>query len=69
MKIEAMGGYPGSLKVTRPPTDANMVQLQGKILALTKNIQELTIPRTRRPQVWCTRCYIEELLENNPNLH
>jgi hypothetical protein len=54
MKIEAMAGYPGSLRVTRPPTDANLVQLQGKISTLTENIQELTIPRPGRPQVWCT---------------
>jgi hypothetical protein len=30
MKIEAMAGYPGSLRVTRPPVDANLSQLQGK---------------------------------------
>jgi hypothetical protein len=64
MKIEAMEGYPGSLKVTRPPTDANLVQLQGKISALTENIQELMIPRPGRPQVWCTRCYTEGHLVN-----
>jgi hypothetical protein len=47
MKIEAMEGYPGSLRVARPPTDANLGQLQGKISTLTENIQELMIPRTR----------------------
>jgi hypothetical protein len=45
MKIEAMAGYPGSLRVTRPPVDVNLAQLQGKISTLTENIQELTIPR------------------------
>jgi hypothetical protein len=35
IKIEAMVGYPGSLKVTRPPTDANLAQLQGKIYIST----------------------------------
>jgi hypothetical protein len=37
MKIEAMARYPGNLRVTRPPIDANLVQLQGKISTLTKN--------------------------------
>jgi hypothetical protein len=45
MKIEAMAEYPRSLRVTKPPTDANLVQLQGKISTLTKNIQELMISR------------------------
>jgi hypothetical protein len=36
MNIEAMAGYLGSLKVTRPPTDANLAQIQGKISALTE---------------------------------
>jgi hypothetical protein len=31
MNIEDMEGYLGSLRVMRPPTDANLVQLQGKI--------------------------------------
>jgi hypothetical protein len=31
---------------------------------LTKNIQELTIPRPGRPQIWCTRCYTEGHLVN-----
>jgi hypothetical protein len=35
MKIEAMTRYLGSLKVTRPPTDANLAQIQGKISTLT----------------------------------
>jgi hypothetical protein len=50
--------------VTRPPIDANLAQLQGKISVLTKNIQELMILRLGRPQVWCTRCYIEEHMVN-----
>jgi hypothetical protein len=45
MKIEAMAGYLGSLRMNKPPTDANLVQLQGKISALTEKIQELTISR------------------------
>jgi hypothetical protein len=28
MKIETMIGYSGSLRVTRPPTDANLVQIK-----------------------------------------
>jgi hypothetical protein len=59
MNIEAMAGYPGSLRVMRPPEDVSLTQLQGHIYALTKNIQELTLPKTGRPQVWCTGCYIE----------
>jgi hypothetical protein len=50
--------------VTTPPTDENLVQLQGKISMLTKNIQELTIPRPRRLQVWCTRCDMEGHMVN-----
>jgi hypothetical protein len=57
MKIKAMVGYPGNLRVTRPLMDTNVSQLHGKISTLTKNIQELTIPILGRPQVWCTRCY------------
>jgi hypothetical protein len=57
MQIESMERYPGSLRVTRHPTDANLVQLQGKISALTEKIQELTIPRPGRLHVWCTGCY------------
>jgi hypothetical protein len=64
MKIEAMDGYPRSLRVARPPKDANLVQLQGKISALTENIQELTIPRLGQPQVWCIGCYTEGHLVN-----
>jgi len=45
MKTESMTGYPGSLRVTRPPIDENLLQLQGKILVIMENIQELTIPR------------------------
>jgi hypothetical protein len=51
MKIESMVGYPESLRVTRPLTDANLVQLQGKISTLKEKIQELMIPRPGRPQV------------------
>jgi hypothetical protein len=39
MNIESMAGYLGSLRVTRPPKDANLAQLQWKISTLTKNIQ------------------------------
>jgi hypothetical protein len=45
MKIEAMEAYLGILKVTRPPTDANLGKLQGKISTLTEKIQELMITR------------------------
>jgi hypothetical protein len=45
MKIEAMEGYPGSLRMTKPPVNVNLAQLQEKISALTEKIQELTIPR------------------------
>jgi hypothetical protein len=64
MKIEAMVGYPRSLRVTRPLADVNLAQLQGKISMLTENIQDPMIPKPGRPQVWCTRCYIEGHLEN-----
>jgi hypothetical protein len=46
MKMEAMAGYPRNMRMTRPPVDEIFLQLQGQILALTKNIQELT---TQRP--------------------
>jgi hypothetical protein len=49
MNIEFMVGYPGSLRVTRPPTDVNMVKLQGKISVLTEKIQEMMIPRPGLP--------------------
>jgi hypothetical protein len=39
MKIEAMTGYPRSIRMTRPPVDANLLQIQGKILVLIENIQ------------------------------
>jgi hypothetical protein len=39
MKIEAMAGYPGNMRMTRPPIDENLLQLQGKISTLTENIQ------------------------------
>jgi hypothetical protein len=64
MKIESMAGYTGSLRMTRPPVDVNLVQLQGHISALIEKIQELMIPRPRRPQVRCTRCYMESHLVN-----
>jgi hypothetical protein len=64
MKIESMEGYPGSLRVTRPPSYANLVQLQGKISALTEKIQQLTIPTLGQLQVWCTRCYTEGHMVN-----
>jgi hypothetical protein len=59
MKIEVMVGYPGSLRVIRPPNDYNIMQLQGHISSLTDKIQELTIPRESHPQVWCTGFYTE----------
>jgi hypothetical protein len=31
MKIEAMEGYPGNLRMMRSPEDNNIVQLQGQI--------------------------------------
>jgi hypothetical protein len=64
MKIEAMEGYSGSLRVTRPPKNANLAQIQGQISAPTENIQELTILKLGRPQVWCVGCYIEGHLVN-----
>jgi hypothetical protein len=64
MKIEAMVGYLGSPRVTRPPTNENLAPIQGKISTLTEKIQELMIPRLGRPQVWCIRCYIEVHLVN-----
>jgi hypothetical protein len=45
MKIEAMEGYPGSLRIMRPLEDANIMQLQGQISVLTEKIQELTLPK------------------------
>lgn len=41
MKIEAMAGYPCTLRVTRPPDDYNIMQLQGQISDLTYKIQKL----------------------------
>jgi hypothetical protein len=38
MKIEAMEVYPRSLRVTKPPIDVNLAELQGHILTLTENI-------------------------------
>jgi hypothetical protein len=64
MKIEAMGGYPGILRMTKSPVDPNLAQLQGSISTLTENIQEMTIPRSGQPLVWCTRCYTEGHLAN-----
>jgi len=64
MNIGAMEGYSRSLRVTIHPSDANLVQLQAKILVLTEKIQELTIPRLGQPQVWCNGCYIEGHLVN-----
>jgi hypothetical protein len=64
MNIEAMTRYPRNLRVTRPLVDVNLVQLQGYILALIEKIQELTIPRLGRPQVWYTGCYMEGHLAN-----
>jgi len=51
MKIEAIEGYPGSLRIMRPPKDDNITQLQGQISALTEKIQELTLPKVGRTQV------------------
>jgi hypothetical protein len=45
MKIESMVGYLRSLRMTKPPADENLVQLQGQISALIEKIQELTIPK------------------------
>ena len=59
MKIEVMASYPGSLRIMRPTEDTNIVQLQGHISTLTDKIQELTLPRTSGPQVWCTGFYNE----------
>jgi hypothetical protein len=64
MNIEAMEGYPGKLRIMRPLEDANIMQLQGQISALTEKIQELTLPKVGRPQVWCTGCYTEGHVAN-----
>jgi hypothetical protein len=64
MKIEAMVGYPRRLRMKRPLVYVNLVQLQGQISTLTENIQELTIPKLGRPQVWCTGCYTKGHLAN-----
>jgi hypothetical protein len=45
MKIEAMAGYPGNLRIMRPMEDANIAQFQGQISTLTEKIQELTLPK------------------------
>jgi hypothetical protein len=52
-----MAGYLGSLRVMRPHEDEILTQLQGQISTMTKNIQELTLPKEIRPLVWCTTCY------------
>jgi hypothetical protein len=54
MNIEEMVGYPRSLIVMRPHEDANLTQMQGQISALTKSIQDLTLPKEGKPQFWCT---------------
>jgi len=41
----------------RPSVDTNIAQLQGQISMLTKNIQELTLPRVGPPQLWCIDFY------------
>jgi hypothetical protein len=64
MNIKAMEGYPRSLRMTRPPVDVNMEKIQGQISTLTENIQELKIPRSERPQVWFTGCYMEGNMAN-----
>jgi hypothetical protein len=45
MKIEAMTGYLGNLRIMRPPKDINIAQLQGQNFALIEKIQELTLPK------------------------
>jgi hypothetical protein len=49
MKIVAMEGYPGSLRMNRPPVDANLSQIQGYVSVLMENIQELTTQRLGHP--------------------
>ena len=49
MKVEAMEGFPGSLRMTKPLVDAHFLQIYGQISSLTKNIQELGTPRPGRP--------------------
>jgi hypothetical protein len=48
----------------RPLKDANISQLQGQVFALMEKIQDLTLPKVGRPQVWCTGCYTEDCIEN-----
>jgi len=49
MKIVAMTGYLGSLRVMWPHDDHNITQLQGHIYVLTDKIQELNLPRAGWP--------------------
>jgi hypothetical protein len=45
-EIEAMAGYPGSLRVTRPLVDVNLAQLQGKISMLTEKNSRVDDPKS-----------------------
>lgn len=59
MKIEAMVGYPGTHRVAVPTGAPDLSQVQNQIAILTEKIQELTLPKVGRPQVWCTGCHTE----------
>jgi hypothetical protein len=39
MKIKAMTGYPGNMRMTRPLVDANLLQIHGQISILMEKIQ------------------------------
>jgi len=54
MHIEAMAGYPGSLRITRPIVDSHMLNLQGYIFEIIEKTHELTLLKPTQPQVWCT---------------
>jgi hypothetical protein len=49
MKIVAMTGYLGSLRVMWPHDGHNITQLQGHIYVLTDKIQDLNLPSGGRP--------------------
>jgi hypothetical protein len=59
MNIDAMAECMRILRVMRPIEEASLMQMWSHISSLTKNIQELTLPKISRPQIWCTGCYTE----------
>jgi hypothetical protein len=62
MKIEAMESYLGSLRVTRPPVDEKLSQIQGEILSLIENISIINHTKTRM-----TSGLVHTILQRRPH--